>query len=114
MCPVEPPEGNGKLLRYRLDALEHRVKNIEVAAAIGEDARQRDHERLMLMDQVLTNLDAALRDLHAKHDQRARAEETRQKEQRKERKSDRRWMVGTGLTSAALVVAALGLFADKF
>lgn len=32
----------------------------------------------------------------------------------RERKADRRWLVGTVLTSAALVIAALGLLLDKF
>lgn len=35
--------------------------------------------------------------------------ELREEQQRRERKSDRRWMVGTILTSAALVIAAVGL-----
>lgn len=30
--------------------------------------------------------------------------------QRRERKADRRWMVGTALTVAALIIAALGIF----
>lgn len=34
----------------------------------------------------------------------------REVEQRKERKSDRRWMIGTVLTTATLVVAALAVF----
>lgn len=32
---------------------------------------------------------------------------------RLERKSDRRWIVGTGLTSASLVIAAIALLADR-
>ena len=37
----------------------------------------------------------------------------REEEQRIERKSDRRWLVGTGMTSASLVIAALALLADR-
>ena len=45
---------------------------------------------------------------------REREERERKAEQRRlERKSDRRWLVGTGLSSAGLVIAALGLLAGK-
>jgi hypothetical protein len=37
----------------------------------------------------------------------------RDEEQARERKSDRRWLVTTGLSSAGLVVAALAVFLDK-
>lgn len=37
----------------------------------------------------------------------------RDREQARERKSDRRWLVGTGLSSAGLVIASLALLADK-
>ena len=40
--------------------------------------------------------------------------EKREEEQRLERKSDRRWMVGSAMTAAGLVIAALGILAGKF
>jgi hypothetical protein len=39
--------------------------------------------------------------------------EVREDAQRKERKSDRRWMVGSTMTAASLVIGALALLADK-
>lgn len=39
-----------------------------------------------------------------------REESRKETEQHKERKSDRRWMIGTALTSAALVISALAVF----
>jgi hypothetical protein len=39
--------------------------------------------------------------------------ETERKEAVAERKSDRRWLTGTILTSAGLVIAGVGLLADK-
>lgn len=38
----------------------------------------------------------------------------RDREQAKERKVDRRWLIGTVLSASALVIAALGLLVDKF
>lgn len=38
----------------------------------------------------------------------------REEEQRVERKSDRRWMVGSALTAASLVIASLALLAGRF
>ena len=38
----------------------------------------------------------------------------REEEQRLERKSDRRWMVGSSMTAASLVIAALALLAGRF
>lgn len=49
----------------------------------------------------------AIRDAEAKR-------EKREEEQRLERKSDRRWMFGSAMTAAGLVIAALGLLAGKF
>lgn len=40
--------------------------------------------------------------------------EKREEEQRLERKSDRRWMFGSAMTAAGLVIAAFGLLAGKF
>lgn len=37
----------------------------------------------------------------------------RENMQRKERQSDRRWLIGSALTAAGLVIAALGILADK-
>jgi hypothetical protein len=53
----------------------------------------------------------ALRDLY---DQRIKDRELERKERERDRKSDKRWWVGTVFTAAAFVIAALGLFADKF
>lgn len=39
--------------------------------------------------------------------------EHREEEQRLERKSDRRWIFGSAMTAAGLVIAALGLLAGK-
>src|SRR4051812_21018935 len=49
----------------------------------------------------------AIRDAEAKRG-------AREEEQRLERKSDRRWMFGSAMTAAGLVIAALGLLAGKF
>lgn len=43
--------------------------------------------------------------------EKARAQEL--VEQAKERKKDRHWLIGIALSSAALVIAALGLLVDK-
>jgi hypothetical protein len=39
--------------------------------------------------------------------------EKRDDEQRRERKADRRWIVGSAMTAASLVIAALALLADR-
>jgi hypothetical protein len=49
---------------------------------------------------------ASVKSLHATIDE-------RREEERKERRSDRRWYIGTGLTSAGLVIGALALLVDK-
>lgn len=51
----------------------------------------------------------AVRDLRADFTQYREEQEQQHEAHRLERKSDRRWMVGTVLTSAALVIAAMGL-----
>lgn len=59
------------------------------------------------MREDIGNCFTAIREAEAKR-------EAREEEQRRERKSDRRWMVGSAFTAASLVVATLGLLAGKF
>ena len=70
-------------------------------------------ERITRVEQELVNVSkdaqACLEEVKTLNQHLAKREE----EQRIERKSDRRWLVGTGMTSASLVIAALALLADR-
>lgn len=52
--------------------------------------------------------------LRTQIDERNKAREEERKQARRDKRSDRRWMVGTALTSASLIIGAIALFADKF
>jgi glutathione S-transferase len=70
-------------------------------------------ERVIRLEQQFANFDADLAELKtASHALVVRLEH-RENEQAQERKQDRRWLVGSCFTAAGLVIAALGLLADK-
>ena len=46
MCPVEPPEGNGHVLEYRIRTLEHRVKNLEEGTKLLADFGSRHNAQI--------------------------------------------------------------------
>jgi glutathione S-transferase len=70
-------------------------------------------ERVTRLEEQFHNFDADLAELKtASHSLVVRLEH-REQEQAKERKQDRRWLVGSCFTAAGLVIAALGLLADR-
>lgn len=83
----------------RLDDLARQVQ--ELAGVQAELAQMR--ERLGSVNDDTHSCITELRDLKAQLDRRAQT-------QHEERKSDRRWMIGTLLTTAGLVIAALAVF----
>lgn len=63
---------------------------------------------------VAQRLSRYIEDEHKRRETEAEKEELLKEQRRQERKSDRRWLVATGLSSAGLVVAAIGLITGAF
>ena len=70
-------------------------------------------DRVTRMETDFRNFDADLTELKAASHAIVARFEHREQEQIKERKQDRRWLVGSSFTAAGLVIAALGLLADR-
>lgn len=58
------------------------------------------------------SLQSYIRGEETRREQERRDREARNEQRRLERKSDRRWLVGTCFTAAGLVIAAIGLLAQ--
>ena len=71
-------------------------------------------ERVIRMEQQFANFDADLAELKAASHALVVRLEHREQEQVKDRKQDRRWLVGSSFTAAGLVIAAVSLLVDKF
>lgn len=69
-------------------------------------------ERVVRLEQQFSNFDTDLLELKTSLHAMVIRTEHREEEQRKERKSDRRYLVGSVFTAAGLVIAAVGLFAS--
>lgn len=63
MCPVEPPEGNGNVLEYRVKALEHKAKNLEVGTRLLADLGAKANEQIKVHDERHREHDRRLDDL---------------------------------------------------
>jgi chromosome segregation ATPase len=63
VCPVDPPEGNGKLLRYRLDRVEHKHKGLETATQFLAEKGAQNNEQIKVHDAQLAQLHEELRDV---------------------------------------------------
>jgi hypothetical protein len=95
----ERNDWSGPRISDRFAALEKRVNGMP--------------EKVIRLEQQFADFDADLAELKtASHALVVRLEH-REHEQAKERKQDRRWLVGSCFTAAGLVIAALGLLADK-
>jgi DNA repair exonuclease SbcCD ATPase subunit len=60
VAPVEPPEGNGKLLKYRVDALEHRVKGDEQAYKFIAEKGAKANEQIRVHDEQFSEIERRL------------------------------------------------------
>lgn len=93
-------------LGFRVAQLERRVNGIPEKIAVFE-------VRLVEIGTGLSHLERgqekAREAIEAEMRTVKEALERREAEKARERKADRKWLVGTGLTSAALVVTALAL-----
>jgi uncharacterized coiled-coil DUF342 family protein len=105
VAPVEPPEGNGKLLKYRVDALEHRVKGDEQAYKFIAEKGAKANEQIRVHDSQIAQLHEEL------HDVRNAAMEVPVLRERLDTAIDQMKSIRTALYSAAgglaLVAAAV-------
>ena len=70
-------------------------------------------DRVTALEAQFRNFDADLAELKAASHALVVRLEHREQEQVKDRKQDRRWLVGSSFTAAGLVIAALGLLAER-
>jgi predicted RNA-binding protein with PIN domain len=96
-------------LETRVARLEQRLTDeLEHLRVLRDDLRRVPEDLAITKERAATAIRSSRECLSAVE----RVESTiqqREREQSKERKSDRRWLIGTVLTSAALIIAALGL-----
>lgn len=97
-----PPEDGARWTDAWLDKLNSRVEKLEERA----EALSAGEVRLRILENSLTEVSRGQAALVEKLDK-------RREEAQQERKSDRRWLVGTALTSAALVIASMNLLAGQ-
>lgn len=97
-------------LRERVAKVEQKVDDLSddvraMAPLAGQQA---------LLDANLSHLDEGLAAVRAGLDGLKEHLTSRAEQQQKDRIADRRWLIGTVLAAASIIIAALSVLADKF
>lgn len=109
------------------DSVESRLQRLEAASARMEERLEHEREDIHELMEAVRRLPEELAILRERvgaaikrstdcvnrQEQLARDLQKREKEQSDERKSDRRWLVGTFIAASGLVVTALAILVDK-
>lgn len=105
---------NPDTLESRLARLEQRVEDdAALRRELADLVRTIPQDVAIIKERVAVSVRRS-NDCLDKHQQLEDYLHQRERDQAHERKIDRRWLIGTFLSSAALVIAAIGLLADKF
>lgn len=96
-------------LETRVSRLEQRLTDeLEHLRVLRDDLRHMPEDLAITKERAATAIRSSNNCLSAV-ERLEGAIQQRERENAQERKSDRRWLLGTVLTSAALIIAALGL-----
>lgn len=106
VCRVTPAE---RWSDDRLDELVGRVKKLEARV----EELPGTHERLKNVEGSVVAVGRNLDGLVAKLELREQETQKARQEALKERKSDRRWLIGTVFTSAGFIITALNFLGDR-
>lgn len=93
-----------------VDKLERSDDTAKDAEQRARSAHHRIDETIKKVDEIRAHYDGEIRALYLRIEAEARGLDARIKQENQERKTDRRWMIGTMMSAAGLVVAAIKLF----
>lgn len=110
------PEAEAEFYR-RLATIERELAVLGEQMSTIRDGLRSIRELPIKVAEMISSVERCMGDtnyLRKQIEKRNEEREDEREQSRKEKKSDRRWLVGTSLTTGGLILAALGFLLDKF